>query len=216
MQVHETTVFGFRPALRAMRNPMDSWAKSDSRYGVQYPDEDQPWDRAIIVPESPYVGSEDMKLALSLTRAGSSHRKFLRQIGIWVEITLPRYVWTEVDTYKLGTVRNSCSTMHRLGTRNLIGCDFEGGMYVETLAHLNVLVANFRAQTDPEQKAEALRFLKNHLPEGYLQRATLSLNYETALNMYGQRQHHRLREWHRICDWIHGLPYMSQLLEAVL
>jgi len=266
MKIENTTVYGFKPALRGMRNPKNSWAKSDSffysgcdfhnhetrasysptRYidlaGTVYTWEQLPtelrgectrrsWDsdpeHKIKKPEMCIIGPKDMKLATSLIKGGSEHRKFLRQIMIWMDITIPRYVWQELDTYKVATVRNSCSTMHKLSSRDLEQSDFEQPIDSTLLHEINQLGAYIRTikliKEEEERKQaqaglpinEALRQMKNILPEGFLQRATYSLNYETALIMFHQRKNHRLPEWNvdsegSICSWILSLPYMKE------
>lgn len=206
MKIEECKVFGFESAIRGMRNPMDSWAESDSR-----PDS---WGF--------YLGPKDLKLACKLVRGGSEHRKFLREIKVSVDLTLPRYVWTELDTYKVATVRNSCSTMHKLGSRDLTQEDFELGISEDYLRHLNRLGERLadKKNVGTSREVNDLRHqYKNDLPEGYLQKATYSMSYETALAMYFQRRKHRLPEWRAdvpgsICSFIHGLPYMSMFVAA--
>ena len=163
--IENTEVYGFRAALRAMRNPMDSWNKSDSNYHVQYTG---PWGRNIKVPELPVLGDADLKLAHKLIRGGTPHRKFLRQIIVWVDFTLPRYIWQELDTYKVATVRNSCSTMHKLGHRDLIQEDFAAPIPLSLLNELNQLGEDYRIIKDYNY----VRDMKNILPEGFLQKST--------------------------------------------
>jgi hypothetical protein len=221
-----TEVFGFNAALRGMRNPMNSWDRGDSVC------------RSDVIPA---IGPNDLKLVLSLIKAGSEHRKFLRSIVIWTDIEAPRYVWQELDTYKVSTVRNSCSTMHKLGSRDLVLEDFSGGVVMtEVLERLNLLALEYRnakflraecLKTDG--KVDNLqRRMKQLLPEGFLQKATYTMNYETALTMFNQRRKHRLPEWkfveedsHKeavlsiqdtdtsICNWIFSLPYMKTIIQ---
>lgn len=210
MKIENTQVFGFGAAFRAMRNPRDSWDKSDSVFGCTY---------NVKAIEKPYIGEKDLELAQKLIKAGSAHRKFLRQLIICVDWTLPRYVWTEVDTYKVATVRNSCSTMHTLGKRDLVQEDFQYSIFEVTLTELNKLCKSFR-ESSGKKKNELLRELKNNLPEGFLQKSTMTFNYETALNMYWQRKNHKLIEWndkednklYSVCKWIKDLPYMKDFL----
>jgi hypothetical protein len=215
MKIENTEVFGFCSALRAMRNPMDSWSKSDTgwqaRFYWEWPD--------IICTDAPKdIGPEDLKLAKKLIAAGSEHRKFLRLIQVWATWILPRYVWTEADTYKVGMTRMSCSTMHKLGHKDLTLEDFEGGYVLpETLETLNDFGKKYR-----ETKAyDYVRLMKNILPEGFLQRADVNFNYETAVNMFYQRKYHRLPEWCldpgekkvSICNWLYRLPHFKELVE---
>lgn len=239
MQITDTEVSHWRKALKGMRNPMNSWAKSDT--WIRTPSgiwrnvgtgetTTKPWNGLKPYPtpyniccfEEPAIGPNDMKLACQLIKAGPEHRKFLRQIHINMDITIPRYVWQELDTYKVATVRNSCSTMHKLGHRDLEQSDFEGGIDEGFLASLNGIAKQHRTlkvlKGSEDAKKEALRLhrkLKQLLPEGFLQKATYSLNYETALNMFHQRKNHRLPEWNirdegSICSWILRLPYMKE------
>ena len=173
--------------------------------------------------ELPIIGPNDLKLAKKLIKAGREHRKFLRQIQIWMDITIPRYVWTELDTYKVSTVRNSCSTMHKLGHRDLEYNDFEGSMIREdVLNFLNERAKEMRQARvirDSARANQLLRILKANLPESFLQKATYSMNYETALSMYWQRRSHRLVEWNEkyegsICWTLKQLPYMKDFIEA--
>ena len=183
MEIENIEVWGFTPAVRGMRNPHESWGKGDS--------------------EEDSIGPSDLDLARRLVHAGAEHRKFLRQIIIWMDLTLPLYIWTELDTYKIGTVRNSCSTIHSLGKREIIRDDFERGQVLdETLTALNALA-------DLERTPDAIRRMKALLPAGYLQRATYMLNYEVALNIYSQRRNHTLPEWAVICNVIKSLPHIA-------
>jgi hypothetical protein len=219
-----TEVFGFNAALRGMRNPMNSWDKGDSVY------------RSDSVPS---IGPNDCKLALSLIKAGTEHRKFIRSIIIWTDIEAPRYVWQELDTYKVATVRNSCSTMHKLGSRDLVCEDFSCGVVMPAvLTELNLLAGDYRhlksIKADSNKIDCVQRQMKQLLPEGFLQKATYTMNYETALTMFKQRRNHRLPEWkffteycHKdpvigikdedtsITNWIFSLPYMKLIIESL-
>jgi hypothetical protein len=219
VKIENVEVYGFRAALRGMRNPMNSWDKSDSKPGNS-PAVTGEW--GILFPERTEIGPEDMKLALRLIKNGSEHRKFLRQIQIWMDITIPRYVWQELDTYKVATVRNSCSTMHKLGSRDLVQEDFELPIPDSLLVLLNLQGSEFRQAKRVGDKAKEKyirREYKNLLPEGFLQKATYTFNYETALTMYFQRRGHRLPEWNAkspgsICAFLASLPYMKEFIGA--
>jgi len=225
MKIEHVEVFGFRASLRGARNAYESWDKSDSTflyptknpravYSYHYGD--------ITVPEYPNIGPNDLTLACKLIKAGPEHRKFLRQIEIWFDITIPRYVWVELDTYKVSTVRNSCSTMHKLGTRDLTQDDFELPITNSLLDILNSYGRDFRAAKVAKNTVhmnQIRRAYKATLPEGFLQKATYTMNYETALSMFFQRRHHRLPEWkesspYSITSFIKQLPYMSEFIEA--
>ena len=219
MKIENTVVFGFQPAFRAMRNPKNSWSKSDSKFYFDYAF--STFDGGIA-PESPVIGPDDMRLACALVKSGGDHRKFLRQIIIWADLTLARYIWQELDTYKVATVRNSCSTMHKLGSRDLEPSDFEcEQVFPEVLDRCNVLgrmSRDFLASGDSQSATITLRTLKRHLPEGFLQKATYTMSYETALKMYYARVSHRMEEWSGeggICQWIRKMPCMEQFIQAV-
>jgi hypothetical protein len=236
--ITETEVFGFRAALRGMRNPMESWDKSDSRFDhddsaneIYYPHDPIPmfhskWkELGWKVPEWPEIGRNDHELACKLIKSGTEHRKFLRQIVINFVIEAPRYVWQEIDTYKVATVRNSCSTMHKLGHRPLTVEDFiDGDVLPDTLSDLNRLGQEYR--DGGRKDYDLVLRMKRRLPEGFLQRAGYHMNYETAMTMFRQRKAHRLAEWRwtggvkivngrqSICDWIYSMPYMAVFLGA--
>jgi hypothetical protein len=233
MKIENIEVCGWRAAIRGMRNPMDSWDKSDSLIGLPYRDgpgrssdiNGAYWNFRefdILCREYPHIGPNDLKLAKKLIKGGSEHRKFLRQIIIWCDLTLPRYVWTELDTYKVATVRNSCSTMHKLGTRNLSQEDFEHPVPEDLLDAINIVCKKLRSAKASGNSAEmssSRLWLKNILPEGFLQKATYMMSYETALSMYHQRKNHRLPEWNKdnpesICSFIHSLPYMKEFIDG--
>ncbi len=215
MKIEKVEVYGFRAALRGMRNPMNSWDKSDSTFGERYMTSG--WnDPRVMALEYPGIGPNDMQLALSLIKGGGAHRKFLRQIMVWWDITIPRAIWQELDTYKVSTVRNSCSTMHKLGSRDLEGCDFEGGEITNAqLDLINRLGEAYRVN----KTASNLHSLKMHLPESFLQKATYSFSYETALKMWFDRHGHRMPEWSGpggICEWIARLPYMQSFIDTMM
>lgn len=218
MKIENIEVYGFRSALRGMRNPMESWAKSDSTFdGMSCVD--PCWDPTIMITcEMPTIGPNDMQLALSLIKGGGAHRKFLRQIMVVWDIAIPRMIWQEYDTYKVATVRNSCSTMHKLGSRDLEPCDLDG--YEEELDRpqldlINRLGAVYRESKTPEN----LHRLKLRLTEAFVQKSTCTFSYETALKMYFDRRDHRMPEWsgpEGICEWITRLPYMRQFIECMM
>ena len=211
MKIENVEVHGFRASLRGMRNPKNSWAQSDSSfYSAEF------FHGGYKAVECPSLGPNDLALACKLIGGGPEHRKFLRQIMIWVDLTLPRYVWQEMDTYKVATVRDSCSTMHKLTSQDLTTDDFEDEDVLPSLLH----TINEAAKAHREGKDYGgvtghalLRYIKKMLPEGYLQKATFLLNYETALNVLRQRSTHRLPEWsgpNGICAWLRTLPYMKE------
>jgi len=198
MKIENTEMSGFNAAIRGMRNPMNSWNLSDTE---------------INQPEWNFkFGIKDNELACKLIKAGKDHRKFLRLIHISVDLTLPRYIWTELDTYKVSTTRVSCSTMHKLGSEPLSKEDFQDDNVLEnTLYHINELAKRYR----DKKEVSVLRDMKQILPEGFLQKATYDMNYETAMAIYFGRKNHRMSEWSRdgICEWIESLPMMKEWLK---
>jgi hypothetical protein len=211
MKIEFTEIYGFRTAIRGMRNPMDSWDKSDSEF----------WGNGSTsyCIENPVIGPEDLDLARRLIRRGGDHRKFLRYVVVWCDLVLPRYVWQEVDTYKVGTVRNSCSTMNTLGWRPLEQKDFENPLPDLMLDALNAAIDDFREADGARAKRVERVTMKDLLPEGFLQRATFLLNYEVGFRMFLSRRGHRLPMWREgcegsLCEWIKSWPYMPEFLEA--
>lgn len=194
--ITETEVYGFRAALRGMRNPMDSWDKSDSCFRHVLPEPPHStWNQlGFTVPEYPIIGPVDMVRMKSLILGGTEHRKFLRDIVIWCDIEPNRGCWQEIDTYKVSTVRNSCSTMHKLGHRDLVLDDFQDSFVdLDYLEKINAVGREYRAGGKKDFKLVIK--MKRMLPEGFLQKATYKMNYENALNMFMQRKDHRLPEW---------------------
>ena len=202
IQIERTSVMNMENAIRGARNPMNSWARMDSGY-----DENGNF----------VLGANDLDLAKRLARAGSDHRKFLRQIFVSVDITAPLYWWKEFDTYKVGTVANSCSTMHRVHSKTFTRDDFshdrldEGG-----LAALDALIAYLEAERQKfvadKTDRQSWHNIIQLLPSSYNQMRTVSLNYENLINIYYARRNHKLAEWHTLCDWILTLPYATDLI----
>ena len=202
IKLERTSVMNFENAIRGARNPMNSWAKMDSSYD-EYGD---------------YVlGANDLDLACRLAKAGSDHRKFLRMIFVSVDITAPLYWWKEFDTYKVGTVANSCSTMHKIHAKPIEREDFscdrldEGG-----LAALDALVAYLEGERQKfcanKTDRQSWHNIIQLLPSSYNQMRTVTLNYENLINMYYARKTHKLAEWHTLCEWIESLPYAKELI----
>jgi hypothetical protein len=229
LDIEHTQVFGFQAAIRGMRNSRESWSRGDSSFGVEafsvYNKRAGPhsccsvlpWPTYISCPEVPHLGPNDLKLMKNLARAGSEHRKFLRQIQVWVDMTLPRYIWTEMDTYKVGTVRNSVSSMDRLGLRDLTQEDFQNPVPEILLRELNHYGWLYRTSKGKERNTYRI-IIKNMLAEGFLMKSTMTLNYENIVNIYHQRKNHRLPEWntkdtgiYSICDWILELPWLQEI-----
>jgi hypothetical protein len=196
-----TSVMNLENAIRGARNPMNSWAKSDSFYDN----------------EGNYIlGENDLSLAKRLRIAGSDHRKYLRQVFVSVDITAPMYWWKEYDTYKVGTVANSTSTMHKIHTKEFELSDFS----YDRLSSLGLDAMEYIIKT---LEAARLRFINSRnsedwydmiqlLPSSYNQMRTCTLNYESLINIYYARRNHKLNEWHVFCDWIKKLPYAKELI----
>ena len=221
MKFENTEAWGFEHSLRGMRNPMNSWFKSDSYYGCN----EEFFCNGCTVDSrcSEYkrsddyiIGKNDMKLAQTLIKAGSEHRKFMRQIFVSVDITAPLYWWKEYDTYKVGTVANSTSTMHKIHSKPFEMSDFSTDHMTD--AALDMMQKNIdflegiRTQF-VETKDKALWYsMIQLLPESYNQMRTCTFNYENLAGMYYSRRNHKLAEWHTFCDWALELPYFKELL----
>ena len=222
IKIENTWVGGFENAIRGMRMPYESFDKSDS---VFYPCDFREGEcdscRFRDIPcniTQVKIGPDDMALCKKLIKAGSEHRKFLRMIHVQCEIRAPRYWLTELDTYKVGTVRNSSSTMHLITKRPLTINDFSydtpNDGFQFTIRHFNNLIKEHNEKETKTEKDEVFRKLKQLLPESFMQRIMWDANYEVLMTIYRQRKNHRLHEWHKFCDWILTLPYMSEFLEV--
>lgn len=202
IKIERTSVMNLDNAIRGARNPMNSWAKSDSYY-----DEDGNY----------IYGEADLEFGGRLCRAGSDHRKFIRQIFVSVDITAPLYWWKEFDTYKVGTVANSTSTMHKIHSKPFERDDFscdrldEGGLKLldGIIEYLEAERQKFNADKTDRQSWHNMIQL---LPSSYNQMRTVTMNYENLINMYYARKSHKLAEWHTYCDWIEGLPYAKEFI----
>ena len=193
--IERSSVMNLDGAIRGARNPMNSWAKSDSYYD----------EKGQFV-----LGPIDLDFGHRLAVSGSDHRKFLRQVFVTVDITAPLYWWKEFDTYKVGTVANSCSTMHKIHAKAFERDDFshdrldEGGLALldATVAYLEAERQKFIANKEDRQPWHNMIQM---LPSSYNQMRTVTLNYENLINIYYARRNHKLAEWHTLCDWITGL-----------
>ena len=192
-------VFGWEGAIRGMRNPMNSWNKNDSTFSSN---------KVIL-------GENDLDLAKRLIKAGGEHRKFLRMIHVQFDISFPRYIWSEFDTYHFNT-KSSCSTMHKLLTKEPITLDmFSYDAQDESVMDIIVeQLNNIRLEFLKTKDAELIRRAKQLLPEGFLQKRTIDTNYEELLNVYFQRRNHRLVEWREFCNELEQLPYFKEFINA--
>lgn len=247
LKIENTEVMGWEHAIRGMRNPKNSWEKSDSGvcathgpahcadcvYTDCHADD-------VEIGTKYILGGDDLTLMTTLRNAGTDHRKFMRMITVYLDITAPLYWWKEFDTYKVGTVANSCSTMHKIADKEFTLADFscehldrepyhrnwiESVIVDEditsphkvwmtpfdilrcTIEMLNAYRENYLETKDKQDWWQMIQLL----PSSYNQRRTVMLNYEVLANIYKSRRHHKLDEWHTLCDWIEGLPY-SELI----
>lgn len=231
MKFENTQVWGFEHALRGMRNPLESWSKNDSKFlcgdckckDCAYCLEHEAHSCGHEA-EAVSIGENDLKLAQKLVQSGGEHSKFMRMIHVAVDINMPRYWWSEADTYHFNT-KNSCSTMHRLLNNNkpitkdlFVTCEEDEAWWALTINKLEELrqrYKNIQSTTrDAKEMNKLLVRAKRMLPEGFLQMRTLDTNYAELRNMYFQRRNHRLKEeWtDAFCKWVESLPYAKELI----
>ena len=212
IKIEHYEVLGWEHAIRGMRNPLNSWAKSDSFW--QNTDYDASGERDIYEYE---IGPNDQGLMKRLRNAGTDHRKFMRMIAVYLDITAPLYWWKEFDTYKVGTVANSCSTMHKLTHKEFELDDFSHEhLDSSSLLILEEIVFNLNALRDRylQDKNKSVWWqMIQLLPSSYNQKRTVMLNYEVLANMYKSRRDHKLDEWHTFCDWMSKLPYSDLIID---
>lgn len=240
LKIENVEIHGWEPAIRGMRNPKNSWKKSDSKFvttdgyhhdicgnfGPWYGS--YGWEEAVI-------GENDLNLMTTLRNAGTDHRKFMRMIVVYMDVTAPLYWWKEYDTYKVGTVANSCSTMHKIAEKEFALDDFSHehlGVYIPAekndgeecfqnlwpvvmqniVTALNNALDCYLRENDPELKKAYWWQMIQLLPSSYNQRRTIMLNYEVLANIYKSRRNHKLDEWHTFCDLIESLPYSELII----
>ncbi len=201
LKAERISVMNMENAIRGARNPMNSWARMDSYYD----------DKGDFI-----LGENDLSLARRLAVAGSDHRKFLRQIIVSMDITAPLYWWKEFDTYKVGTVANSTSTMHKIQAKMFERADFScDRMSEDALAVLDTVISFLEAErvkfNDTKDRAHWHNMIQL-LPSSYNQTRTVTMNYEVLINIYYARRHHKLGEWHVLCEKIANLPYAKELI----
>ena len=201
IQLERSSVMNLENAMRGARNPLNSWARSDSYY-----------DEA----GNYILGENDLGLAMRLRKAGSDHRKYMRQIFVSVDITAPLYWWKEYDTYKVATVANSTSTMHKIHSKPFSREDFSHDHMTEealaALDRMSEVLEQLRLRFVETKEKDAWYSMIQLLPESYQQLRTCSFNYETLVHIYFSRRDHKLAEWHTFCDWISSLPYAKELI----
>ena len=239
LKIESVEVMGWEHAIRGMRNPKNSWEKSDSEWEPQFDTVQGPVAGEFI------IGPNDHSLMMTLRNAGTDHRKFMRMITVYLDITAPLYWWKEFDTYKVGTVANSCSTMHKIADKEFEEGDFSTEhlfdaeskdaefpiIYGEEHSpiwslNMTIKMLNFYRQKYLETKTKPMReeakrapLIKAYwwqmiqlLPSSYNQKRTVMLNYEVLANIYKSRKDHKLDEWHTFCDWIKSLPYSELII----
>jgi hypothetical protein len=219
LKIENAEVLGWEHAIRGMRNPKNSWAKSDSgrchkdlvRDCVTCVHHNSGY--AACAAGGFDVGQNDFDLMTTLRNAGTDHRKFMRMITVYLDITAPLYWWKEFDTYKVGTVANSCSTMHKIAEKEFTLDDFShehlGFQSVRVLKDTIKVMNDFREEFIKNHEKENWWQMIQLLPSSYNQKRTVMLNYEVLANIYKSRRHHKLDEWHTLCDWIESLPYSA-------
>ena len=234
LKIENTEVVGWEAAIRGMRNPMNSWDKSDSRFSLLDDCGDcTHCNLRFDECNEQQIGPNDLSLMRKLRDAGTDHRKFMRMITIYLDITAPLYWWKEFDTYKVGTVANSCSTMHKIHEKEFTLEDFScehlyaedeiDGMYYSTTAEeeftstdvLKVVIEslnNYRKMYLATKDKKDWWQMIQLLPSSYNQKRTVMLNYEVLANIYKSRRNHKLDEWHTFCDWIESLPYSELII----
>lgn len=221
IEIENTEIYGWESAIRGMRNPMNSWNKSDSWYGCRSGDyghtESSLCNKKCRCDCQFCIGQNDMKLMKQLVSAGTDHSKFMRMITVTCDIVAPMYWWKEFDTYKVGTIRNSCSTMHKIHDKEFTLDDFSIESFdgdncnTNAMAYVVCCLNVYRNQYLETKDKKAWYRMIQILPSSYNQRSTVQLNYQVLRNMYHSRKNHKLDEWHDFCHWIERLPY-SELI----
>ena len=220
IKFEHTEVVGWEAAIRGMRNPLESWEKSDSGYCLDslacHSCEENRNDCKEHIDGHDYIlGPNDLSLMMKLRKAGTDHRKFMRMLVVYCDILAPLYWWKEFDTYKVGTVANSCSTMHTIHKKEFTTEDFSNehldresyNLLEDIVANLNICRKRYLNSKNKDEWWQMIQLL----PSSYNQKRTVMLNYEVLANMYKSRKDHKLDEWHEFCDWIKTLPY-SELI----
>ena len=231
IKIENTKVVGWEESIRGMRNPMNSWAKSDSGWESDYFNTTDYDSRTYVEcngGDSYFLGPNDAGLMMKLRNCGTDHRKFMRMITVYMDITAPLYWWKEYDTYKVGTVANSCSTMHKIASKEFTFDDFsheklitsvcmeiqEQHIRISPMQALGTTIECLNSYRDLYLKTKDKKYwlqMIQLLPSSYNQRRTVMLNYEVLANMYKSRKNHKLDEWRTFCEYIKAFPY-SELI----
>ena len=244
LKIENTEVIGWEAAIRGMRNPKNAWDKSDTifvgdGYYHDISGNDGPYNGTVTDTETFFeMGENDFDRMTRLRNAGTDHRKFMRMITVYLDITAPLYWWKEFDTYKVGTVANSCSTMHKIADKEItmdnFSCEHLGvtipaekndgeecyqNLWLERMRGiveaLNIARGFYNRENDPKLKKDYWWQMIQLLPSSYNQRRTVMLNYEVLANIYKSRRNHKLDEWHMFCDWIESLPYAELITGGI-
>ncbi len=250
LKIEKIETYGWEAAIRGMRNPMNSWDKIDTRICDEYMISEYcpGWDiinSHVDSNKCPYssdcengvvcndyqkmhIGPNDIGLMKRLSKAGTDHRKFMRMITVYCDITAPLYWWKEFDTYKVGTVANSCSTMHKIHSKEIMLDDFSyehlidnedlaayGAEWITPLDNLMITISSLNGAREKYLETKNKKYwwqIIQLLPSSYNQKRTVMLNYEVLVNMYKSRKRHKLDEWRTFCDWIETLPYFELIV----
>lgn len=227
IDITNTKIFGYEAAIRGMRNPMNSWDKSDSGCGCSH--EYEIFGNCDLCDK--YIGKQDYNLMLKLSKAGTDHAKFMRYINVTLDINAPLYWWKEFDTYKVGTVANSCSTMHKIHEKEFTMEDFSTEhLSLHSLVVLEVILITLnqyrneylKTKSKPmKEESKRGELMKKYwwqmiqlLPSSYNQKRTIQLNYQVLKNIYHARKKHKLDEWVEFCHWVESLPYSKLITEV--
>ena len=213
IKIENYEVLGWEHAIRGMRNPMNSWGKSDSSFKATAKttcmEDGHPKDYYVRY-DALGIGENDHELMMKLRNAGTDHRKFMRMIDVYLDITAPLYWWKEFDTYKVGTVANSCSTMHKIHDKEFtledFSCEHLGEPAIRNLKNTIKCMNDYREEFIKDKEKHNWWQMIQLLPTSYNQKRTVKLNYEVLANIYKSRKNHKLDEWRELCAWIEGLP----------
>ncbi len=224
LKIENVEIAGWRPTIRGMRNPKNSWDRSDSLYiSEQWCDDEKDYELAQLCGgTAPIIKENDHKLMMNLAKGGPVHAKYRRMITVWFDVTAPLFWWKEFDTYKVGTVRNSCSTIHKIHVKPFDiedfsheGCDEVPYAKAALMSLLDTL-ESLRVAFNETQEKKYWRALIELLPNNYNMKATICTNYEVLGHIRFDRRFHKVDEWHTFCDWVESLPYSEIMTQKVV